>query len=562
MGGWIRGNVAWVAIAFAFAALLWSEPAWASTRVALVVGNSGYDPKHAPELLNPVNDAQLMARSLETSGFEVQLVTDADQAAMKEAIKTFGKRLVEAGGDTVGLFYFAGHGVEDRGQNYLIPLGAEIESELDFHTDAVLMDWVLARMEKAGNRLNVVILDACRNNPLEGRSLGGSQGLAAMDAPSGSWIAYSASPNEVAVDGEGENSPYTAALAEALVVPGLKIEDVFKRVRVAVEEATNGQQTPWEHSSLHGDFYFVPKVEEPAPPEPAPTPAIDTEPETPTTLELAARAYEAAERVHTVSGYRLFVEQYPDTLYAKLAEEHIRKLEKAVAPPPPSPEEMEASLGLEPEEREQIQIGLWALGFNPGTPDGKFGSRSREAIRNWQASRGLETTGRLDAEARNALLAAVPDLSGPIWLTAQNRPCKVWNPNPKAGETLTWSGGCVDGKASGFGRQVWQGSYGRHVYEGDYRDGKLHGRGVYSWADGGRYEGEWRNGNRHGRGTFTWADGDRYEGKWREGKPHGWGILSQTDGDVYEGNWTEGCIELRNGRWAYINTSKEACGFE
>ncbi len=214
MGGWIRGNVAWVALTVAFAALLWSEPAWASTRVTLVVGNGSYDPKHAPELLNPVNDARLMARSLETSGFEVQLVTDADQAAMKKAIKMFGKRLVEAGGDTVGLFYFAGHGVEDRGQNYLIPLGAEIESEVDFHTDAVLIDWVLARMRKAGNRLNMVILDACRNNPFEGRYRGASQGLAQMDAPLGSLIAYAAAPRQVAFDGEGENSPYTAALAE------------------------------------------------------------------------------------------------------------------------------------------------------------------------------------------------------------------------------------------------------------------------------------------------------------------------------------------------------------
>ena len=164
MGRRIGSNISLVVCALVLAAVLWSEPAWATTRVALVVGNGGYDPKNAPELLNPVNDARLMATSLETSGFEVELVIDADQGAMKKAIKAFGKRLVAAGGDAVGLFYFAGHGVEDRGHNYLIPLGAEIESEVDFHTDAVLMDWVLARMKKAGNRLNMVILDACRNN--------------------------------------------------------------------------------------------------------------------------------------------------------------------------------------------------------------------------------------------------------------------------------------------------------------------------------------------------------------------------------------------------------------
>ena len=128
-------------------------------------------------------------------------------------------------------------------------------------------------------------------------------------------------------------------------------------------------------------------------------------------------------------------ERYPDTLYAKLAQEQIRKLEGIVPPPAPSPEEVEVSLGLTPSEREQIQTSLWALGFNAGVPDGKFGSRTREAIRNWQASRGQETTGHLDAASKNTLLAAVPDLSGPIWLTAQNKPCKVWNPYPEAGAT-------------------------------------------------------------------------------------------------------------------------------
>ncbi|MDE0202523.1 MAG: SUMF1/EgtB/PvdO family nonheme iron enzyme [Rhodospirillaceae bacterium] len=400
-----RGVVLLTAAAMLGLQLL-ATPASAGQRVALVVGNGGYDPEHAPELLNPVNDARLMARSLETSGFEVQLVTDADQAAMKEAIKAFGKRLVEAGSDTVGLFYFAGHGVEDRGQNYLIPLGAEIESEVDFHTDAVLMDWVLARMEKAGNRLNMVILDACRNNPFEGRYRGASQGLAQMNAPSGSLIAYAAAPKQVAYDGEGENSPYTAALAEALVVPGLKIEDVFKRVRVAVEEATNGEQTPWENSSLRGDFYFVSKTEEPPPPEPAPTTVTDPPPAELTQEQLAARAYEAAERVNTLSSYRLIVEQYPGTVYAKLAEEHIGKLENSLAPPAPSPEEMEASLGLKRAERRQIQMGLAALGFDPGPADGLFGQRTRTAIGDWQASRGGSATDHLDADAAKVLLAA------------------------------------------------------------------------------------------------------------------------------------------------------------
>ena len=186
---------------------LWPAAGGAADRIALVVGNGDYDPEHIPQLPNPVNDARLMAGALEAVGFQVRLVTDADQATMKAAIEGFGKQLQRAGSDAVGLFYYAGHGVESRGANYLIPIGAEIESAVEFEIDAVPARWVLSSMEEARNRLNIVILDACRNNPY-GTGRGNPQGLAAMDAPSGSLIAYSAAPGQSATDGDGENSPY------------------------------------------------------------------------------------------------------------------------------------------------------------------------------------------------------------------------------------------------------------------------------------------------------------------------------------------------------------------
>ena len=541
MHGSARSRAGRVACLFVFVALFCPGAGWGTSRVALVVGNGGYDGNKISRLENPVNDAELMAKTLEKVGFQVDLVTDADQAKIKASIKKFGKKLVAAGRDSVGLFYYAGHGVEIKGQNYLIPIGAEIEIEVDFGTDAVPADWVLSRMGAARNRLNMVILDACRDNPFQATVRGESPGLAPMNAPSGTLIAYAAAPKQLAKDGEGKNSPYTEQLAKFLVEPGLKVEDVFKRVRVAVEAMTNEEQTPWENSSLRGDFYFVAKVEKP-PPKPAPKTVVKTEPSELTVQQLAARAYEAAERVNTIFSYRLFVEQHPDTLYAKLAGEQIRKLERATMP---SAEEVEASLGLKPAEREQIQTSLWALGFNAGVPDGKFGSRTREAIRKWQASRGHETTSHLDAGSKNALLAAVPDLSGPIWLTAQNKPCEVWNPNAKPGETLTWSGGCLDGKASGSGRQVWRGSYGESVYKGEVRAGKTHGRGVMKYANGNRYEGEWRASKRHGRGVHTWSAGSRYEGEWRDGKRSGRGNHTWSDGSRYEGEWRD---DKRSGR--------------
>ena len=389
----------------ALAAVLWSHPGWASGRVALVVGNGGYAAENIPALANPVNDAKRMAKALEASGFEVQLVTDADQAAMRAAIEAFGEQLETAGGDAVGLFYYAGHGVEVRGHNYLIPIGAEIGRAVEFQTDAVPAEWVLSWMEAAGNRLNIVILDACRNNPF-GKNRGGTQGLAQMDAPSGTLIAYSAAPGQVAVDGEGENSPYTAALAGALIEPGLRVEDVFKRVRVTVENATNTKQTPWESSSLRGDFYFVAKVEEPPAPKPTPIAVPETVTSELTVQQLSARAYEAAERIHTISSYQLVIKQYPGTLYAGLAAEQIEKLKSAALPPAPSAEEVEASLGLKRAERKRIQIGLRALGVNPGSPDGLFGSRTRTAIGRWQSSLGEAATGYLDAGAAETLLKA------------------------------------------------------------------------------------------------------------------------------------------------------------
>ncbi len=242
----------YLALVFVVACL---SPAGAVQRVALVVGNSDY--KLISPLANPENDAALMAETLRAVGFEVIETKNADQRAMKRAIRDFGKRLRRAGPEAVGLFYYAGHGVQAGGTNYLIPLGAPIEREGDLDIEAVSAQWVLTQMEIAGNGLNVVILDACRNNPYKGSFRSAGRGLAKMAAPTGSYIAYAAAPGKLASDGSGSNSLYTATLAKAIREPGLKLEDTFKRVRVRVHEHSGGKQTPWEEGSVLGDFYFV-----------------------------------------------------------------------------------------------------------------------------------------------------------------------------------------------------------------------------------------------------------------------------------------------------------------
>lgn len=232
-----------------------SQLAAAEPRLALVIGNSKYG-QELGRLPNPANDAELMAATLGKLGFKVTRLIDADQKQMKRAISDFGSALIAAGPDAAGLFFFAGHGVQIAGENYLIPLAAKIEKEADAELEAVPANWILKQMEYAGNRLNIVILDACRNNPMARSMRSASRGLARMDAPKGSFIAYSTAPGDVAADGDGKNSPYTQALARAMLQPGIAIEETFRNTRVDVLKATGEKQVPWESSSLTGAFFF------------------------------------------------------------------------------------------------------------------------------------------------------------------------------------------------------------------------------------------------------------------------------------------------------------------
>ena len=221
-------------------------------RLALVIGNSAY--QEAP-LKNPLNDAEDMAATLRNLGFKVFLKKNADQRTMEDTIRYFGKQLRSGG---VGLFYFSGHGVQVEGRNYLMPVDARIESESDIRYEAVDAGRVLGKMEDAENQLNIVILDACRNNPYARAFRSEQTGLARMDAPTGSLIAYSTSPGEVAADGPEKNGVFTKHLIQHMITPNLSIEQVLKRVRIDVAKQTNGRQIPWESSSLMGDFYFNP----------------------------------------------------------------------------------------------------------------------------------------------------------------------------------------------------------------------------------------------------------------------------------------------------------------
>lgn len=246
------GRMILVILTVAFLAA-WSGPARsaAENRVALVIGNSAY---RVGPLDNPANDARDMARALSDVGFDVSLLVNADRREMLGAVRDFGRK-IKGGG--VGLFFYAGHGLQVDGENYLAPVDAAMTQGDEVQDYCLAVSSVLRKMETAENRLNIIVLDACRNNPFI-KSRGGGGGLAKMDAPTGSVIAYATAPGAVASDGSGRNGLYTSMLLKHIKTPGLEIGRMFRSVRVDVLEASGKAQVPWESSSLTGEFYFLP----------------------------------------------------------------------------------------------------------------------------------------------------------------------------------------------------------------------------------------------------------------------------------------------------------------
>lgn len=245
-----------------------SHAAKAESRVALVVGNTAYS--NAPKLGNPINDANDMTAALKSAGFDVIQAIDADKSKFDSALRGFAEKL---GSADVALFYYAGHGLQVGAQNYLVPIDAKLERERDLEFEAVKLDFVLRQMEiDREGKTTIVILDACRDNPLARnlartmgtRSANIGRGLAAANAGLGTFISYSTQPGNVALDGDGRNSPFAKALAKHVGVKGRNLQATMIAVRKDVVAATQGKQVPWDHSAMTGDFYFMPGDAAPA----------------------------------------------------------------------------------------------------------------------------------------------------------------------------------------------------------------------------------------------------------------------------------------------------------
>jgi carboxyl-terminal processing protease len=337
-----------------------------NARVALVVGNSNYG-GDLGVLANPVNDARLVALSLKKIGFDVIEVEDADQTALKRAIAEFGDRMAAAGSEATSLFFYAGHGLQVSGQNYLIPVRANISRERDVDIEAISLDTVLKQMAWAESKVNIVILDACRNNPFSRGFRSATKGLAEITVkPQGSFISYSTAPGDVAVDGNGGNSPFSAALAEAIAKPGLDINDVFREVRADVMAATKGRQVPWDSSSLTAPYYFVPAAAKQAAVAPAPafTAGVD-----PKTIELTFWA--AIKDSKSPDDFQAYLEKYPEGDFAGLARIRVKQLGATPAAPLAVAQTVQAQPGNRaPDLSADIELAYWNSVKDVGEKEG------------------------------------------------------------------------------------------------------------------------------------------------------------------------------------------------
>jgi len=488
--------VGWVVLLCCLVGAVWPVHAAAERRVALVIGNAAY--KDAP-LDNPVNDARDMAEMLRRTGFEVIELINGTQKEMNRAIAKFGDRLRS---DSVALFYYAGHGLQVRGKNYLVPIDAQISNETSIRVESVDVDGVLDQL--ASSELNVVILDACRNNPFERkfRAMGGG-GLAQMDAPKGSLIAYATAPGKTAADGDGRNGLFTGELLKQMQRPGLTIEQVFKNVRREVARATRDNQIPWESSSLTGDFYFLPGGRAPSAspvaglPAVAPQSAPSRPPERPAERPVAApvaapvvavappKAMDATAKVGDNGSDRI-----------------IEILPQAAAKPISTPAEP------------AVQVAAVSRPVDPPKD---------QTIR----TASFTVTGKVVLDPVTGFMNG----EGVIAFVNGDR----------------YEGGIVDNRKQGRGTFIWPNG---QRYEGEWVNDTINGHGKFFYTNGDRYEGEFVNGEPHGKGTYTLQNGDVYVGEWARGNKHGQGRLTWTNGDYWEGEFRDD-RQTDNGKLVY-----------
>ena len=418
-------------IAFICALMALSSPtaAKAEKRVALVIGNSAY--QNTGELRNPSNDAADMTAALKRLGFQVTEGRDLDKRAMERTIRQFGLSLE---GADVALFFYAGHGIQVGGQNHLIPIDARLAGEGDVDFETLPLSLVLKQMEREA-KTNLVLLDACRDNPLARnlartmgtRAISIGTGLAEVSTGIGTLIGFSTQPGNVAADGVGRNSPYAGALLAHIENSNKDVSGILVDVRNDVLKATNGVQVPWEHTSLTGQVYFHDTIAAPVPPAGGPGPIVAPSGRN-YDKEMEIAFWNAVKDSKSPDVLKTYLDRFPKGTFAGLARVLIEEAEKpsrVVQPPaggtasttPAAPNPTPPTVAPKVESKDPralpraLQTELKRVGCDPGTVDGQWGHKAEEAL----AAFGRQTQLVLGRNASEAALQAVA--------AQQNRVC-------------------------------------------------------------------------------------------------------------------------------------------
>jgi hypothetical protein len=489
--------------------LLWAgcfQSAWAA-RHALVIGNNAYP---SSELLSAVNDARDVAATLRSSGYDVLLRENVTREALFQAIREFGNKLRD--GD-VAVFYYAGHAIQVRDRNYLIPVDARVKQEDDISYYSLDLAEVLQRMDRIRTRANILILDACRDNPFASTVRFSSVGLAQMSAPSGTLIAYATAPGQVAREGSGRNGVYTKHLLRHMSNPGQPVELTLRRVREGVMAETRGAQVPWDSSSLRGEIVLAGEVLVGAAGTGLGASNAQSSAEMRSGLERTF--WESVKDSKDPKEFEAYLDQFPDGVFASLARNRLnlaRILEdstrRAQAAAPNSP-----LFAPSPATGSGSVVPVPATATLPVPPQA--------------APQGGSPPAEQMALAANAstprAIAASP--SGP--------PTRVLTDGSQ------YQGDLLNGKLHGNGRLV-NSTLG--TYEGQFVNGKLDGKGRLVSPTLGTYEGDFVNGSRQGKGDLRWPNGDQYVGEFKQDKPSGQGTMRFANGDVYVGALEDGAF--------------------
>jgi len=500
----------------AIACALAAAGAAAAERVALLIGNNQYA---AMPLRNAANDAKDLGEALKELGFKVIVRENTSRRDMIEAIREFGQALE---GANTAVFFYAGHAMQFKDRNYLIPIDAAMGSEEDVTFFSVEIGQIFDRMDRARTRFNVIILDACRDNPFAASFRLTSAGLAQMSSPSGTLIAYATSPGSVAADGYGRNGIYTKHILQNIKMPDLPVEIMFKRVREGVERETRKLQTPWDSSSLKGDFAFNTSGRSSA--------AAATGPSADVTLQIEREFWISVRDSNRAGDIQAYIEKYPNGNFVSLAKNRldgmVRPARVATTEPSPAPKPVVESAPA------------------PATRAPPTSAAAPAKVEERPADKPL-------------VVAAAPASAPPSTSPAAPAPAPAIAPPPAAAKPpeqlpgreiapgvreLTFPDGSIYRGAVRGSSLHGKGEYVSKAfkYEGDFNDGLKHGQGTYVWDNGDRYDGKFASDRPDGVGKYHFANGDSYEGEVKGGVVVGRGTYASKNGDVFEGSFADG----------------------